>query len=127
MHKLIKSSKEHAAAMQRLEVLLDADPAAGTPENDELELLVHLIKVYETDNHFIGLPDPIEAIKFRMEQQGLTRKDLVPLIGSISKISEVLSGKRPLSLSMIRRLHEEWGIPAKVLLQGATQHAERVF
>jgi HTH-type transcriptional regulator/antitoxin HigA len=93
------------------------DATLGTPEGDELELLVTLVELYEAEAYPIGLPDPVEAIKFRMEQQGLIQRDLVPFFGSRGKVSEVLSGHRPLSLAMIRKLHSGLGIPAEVLLQ----------
>ena len=99
--KLIKNEADHAAALARIEDIFDALP--GTPEGDELELLVHLIDEYEAAHHAIEPPDPIEAIKFRMEQGGLKQADLVPFIGNKSKVSEVLNRKRPLSLAMIRR------------------------
>jgi HTH-type transcriptional regulator/antitoxin HigA len=113
--KVIKNEVEYEATLSRIEALLDADP--GTPEGDELELLVTLVDLYEKTAHPIDLPDPIEAIKFRMEQAELKQKDLVPFIGSRSKVSEVLSGQRPLSLPMIRKLHQGLGIPAEVLLK----------
>jgi HTH-type transcriptional regulator/antitoxin HigA len=113
--KVIKNEVEYEATLSRIEELLDADP--GTPEGDELELLVTLVELYEKTAHPIDLPDPIEAIKFRMEQAELKQKDLVPFIGSRSKVSEVLSGQRPLSLPMIRKLHQGLGIPAEVLLK----------
>jgi len=113
--KLIKNDADHAAALARIEDIFDAKP--GTPEGDECELLVHLVEEYEAQHHAIDLPDPIEAIKFRMEQQGLKQADLIPFIGNKSKVSEVLSRKRPLSLAMIRGLHKGLGIPAAVLLQ----------
>ncbi len=86
------------------------------PDADRLELLALLVRDYEDKHYPIDMPDPVEAITFRMEQMGLTRKDLERYIGSRSKVSEVLSGKRRLSLSMIRALHEGLGIPAEVLL-----------
>ena len=113
--KLIKTEAEHTVALERIENLFDAHP--GTPEGDECELLVYLVRQFETDQYPIGLPDPIEAIKFRMDQQGLKQADLVPFMGNKSKVSEVLSRKRPLSLAMIRKLHNGLGIPADVLLQ----------
>ena len=113
--KIIKTEAEYEATVARIEELLDADP--GTAEGDELELLATLVELYETAAHPIDLPDPIEAVKFRMEQGELKQKDLVPFIGSRSKVSEVLSGQRPLSLPMIRKLHQGLGIPAEVLLQ----------
>jgi HTH-type transcriptional regulator/antitoxin HigA len=116
MDKLIKTPKDHAEALQRLDVLMAGNPAAGTAEGNELELLAHLIAQYEKQNHDLGFPTPLEAICFRMDQQGLKPKDLVPYLGSPSKVSEVLHGKRPLTLAMIRRLHEGLGIPAEVLI-----------
>jgi HTH-type transcriptional regulator/antitoxin HigA len=113
--KIIKTEADHQAALAYLETLMDAAP--GSPEEEELELFSVLIEEYEKETFPIGLPDPIAAIQFRMEQQGLTRKDLIPYIGSQSKVSEVLSGKRPLSLSMIRALHLGLDIPAEILLR----------
>ncbi len=113
--KVIKTQTDYRAALAHLETLMDAQP--GTPQAEELELFAVLIENYEREHFPIGLPDPVEAIKFRMEQQGLTRKDLARYIGSLSKVSEVLNRKRPLSLAMIRALHLGLGIPAEVLLQ----------
>ena len=113
--KLIKNDAEHAAALERIQEIFDAKP--GSPEGDECELLVHLVDEYEAAHHAIEPPDPIEAIKFRMEQGGLKQADLVPFIGNKSKVSEVLNRKRPLSLAMIRALHEGLGIPARVLIK----------
>jgi HTH-type transcriptional regulator/antitoxin HigA len=113
--KIIKTEAEYQAALAYLETLMDAQP--GTPEEEELELFAMLIETYEQAVFPIDLPDPVSAIEFRMEQQGLKRKDLEPYIGSQSKVSEVLSGKRPLSLTMIRALHAGLDIPLEVLLQ----------
>jgi len=113
--KIIKTDFDYQTALAHLETLMDAQP--GTPEEEELELFAVLIENYEQEHFPIGLPDPIAAIQFRMEQQGLTRKDLIPFIGSQSKVSEVLNKKRPLSLGMIRALYKGLGIPAEVLLQ----------
>lgn len=113
--KLIKTPEEHEKVLKRIEELFDAEP--DTPEGDELELLVTLLELYEKEKYPISSPDPISAIKFRMEQQGLKNKDIIPYIGSKSKVSEVLSGKRALSLNMIRKLNEGLGIPAEVLIQ----------
>lgn len=118
MAKVIKTDADYEAALAGIDRLLDHEIAAGTPEADELELLTLLVREYESSHYPIGIPDPIEAIKFRMEQQNLSQRDLVPFIGSRSKVSEVLSGRRPLTLSMMRALHSGLGIPAKVLLQG---------
>lgn len=113
--KIIKTKTDYKAALARIEELFDAVP--GTPAGDELELLATLVELYESKTFPIGLPDPLTAIRFRMEQQGLKPKDLVPFIGSPSKVSEVLSGQRSLSLSMMRNLVSGLGIPAEVLLQ----------
>jgi len=113
--KLIKTEADHAAALERIEELFSAKP--GTPEGDELDLLVTLVELYEEKHFPIDLPSPLEAIRFRMDQQGLKPKDLVPYIGSAPRVSEVLAGKRPLSLAMIRKLVNELGIPAEILLQ----------
>lgn len=113
--KIIKSEDDYNIALNRIEEIFDAKP--GSPEFDEMELLVKLVEIYEDEKYPISSPDPISAIKFRMEQQGLKNKDLIPYIGSKSKVSEVLSGKRALSLNMIRKLNEGLGIPAEVLIQ----------
>jgi len=113
--KVIKTRADYQAALTHLEKLMAAQP--GTPQEEELELFAVLLDNYEREHFPIGLPDPVEAIKFRMEQQGLTRKDLEPFIGSQSKVSEVLNRKRPLSVAMIRALHTGLDIPAEVLLQ----------
>jgi len=120
MIKLIKTKKEHAAAIARISDLMDADPAPGSAEENELELLALLAETYEKESIKRQLPDPIEAIRFRMDQQGLTNKDLEPIIGSKSKVSEILNRKRSLSLSMIRRLNYSLGIATEVLLQDTT-------
>ena len=113
--KIIKSEAEHEAALTRVEGLMDANP--DSPEEGELELLALLVEKYEGERYPIDLPDPIAAVKFRMEQEGLKPKDMVTYPGSQSKVSEVLNYKRPLSLTMIRALNQGLGIPAEVLLQ----------
>lgn len=113
--KILKSEAEYEAALAYVEPLMDAEP--DSPDEAELELFAFLIEKYEEQYYPIDLPDPIEAIQFRMEQAGLARKDLVPYLGSQSKVSEVLNRKRPLSLSMIRALHLGLCIPADVLLK----------
>jgi len=120
--KVIKTDSEYEAALAYVETLMDAEP--GSPQEDELELFSILVEKYEEENYPIDLPDPIEAVRFRMEQEGLTRKDLAKYIGSQSKVSEVLNHKRPLSLAMIRALHEGLGIPAEVLLQSPGKELE---
>lgn len=98
-----------------MEEIFHSEP--GTPEFDEMELLVSLVERYEDEKYPIEAPDPISAIKFRMEQQGLKNKDLIPYIGNKSKVSEVLSGKRSLSLNMIRKLHDGLDIPLESLIK----------
>ena len=114
---LIRTTDEYKAALARAEQLMEAE--AGTAQGDELEHLAMVNEAYEDKHHPIELPDPIAAIQFRMEQEGLTNKDLAPYIGSSGKVSEVLSGKRDLTLSMIRALHKHLAIPAEVLIQEA--------
>lgn len=113
--KVIKTEAEYERTLARIDELMEAEPE--TPAGDELDLLVTLVEFYEKKAHPVDLPDPLAAIRFRMEQSGLKQRDLVPFIGSPSKVSEVLSGQRPLSLAMMRRLHEGLGIPAAVLLR----------
>lgn len=114
--KIIKTDAEYQTALSEIDNLLKiADPSQE--ELEYLELLSVLVEDYENIHYPIGLPDPIEAIKFRMEQEGLTKKDMIKYIGSASKVSEVLNRKKPLTLSMMRALHEGLGIPAEVLMQ----------
>lgn len=112
--KVIKDQKNYESALAEINNLMDSEP--GTPEADRLELLTLLVEDYEKKTYPERIPNPIDAIRFRMEQQNLSQRDLMPYIGSRSKVSEVLSGRRPLSLSMIRALHTGLGIPAKALL-----------
>jgi HTH-type transcriptional regulator/antitoxin HigA len=125
--KLIKTSKDHDAALQRLEELMLADPAPGTAEDEELELLAFLIEDYEKRTIRLPAATPAEAIRFRMEQAGLKQHDLVPFIGSKGRVSEVLSGQRDLTLAMVRKLHDGLGIPLKSLVQdGPTELPPRI-
>lgn len=124
--RLIKSEEDYAAAMTRLSNLMDMDPAAGSETEAELELLALVIEDYERRIVPQAKPTPVQAILFRLEQQGLSRKDLAPFIGSLPKVSEVLSGKRQLSIAMIRRLHQGLGIPADVLI-GAEAEETRLM
>ena len=119
--KPIRTSKDHANAMKEVEILWGAK--SGTPKGDRLDVLATLIDAWEAAHYPMDPPDPIEAIKFRMEQQGLTRKDLEGIIGTRARIAEVLSGKRELSIAMIRRLNEQLGIPADVLIKPARKKA----
>ena len=115
----IKSEADYAAILEEIEKLIDADPAPNTREADRLDLLTLLANDYEAKEFPTELPDAVEAIKFRMEQQDLAPRDLIPYIGSRSKVSEVLARKRPLTLSMVRALHERLHVPAKALIHQA--------
>lgn len=119
--KPIRSEFDYEEALAQVEILWGAP--SGTPEGDRLEVLATLIDAYEAEHYPMHPPDPIEAIKFRMEQQGLTRKDLEPLIGTRTRVAEVLNGKRGLSIEMIRRLHNELGIAAEVLIRPSRRRA----
>lgn len=113
--KPIKNQADYQEAMNRLEEIFDAAP--NTPEGDELEILGVLIEQYEDEHFPISLPDPIEAIKFRMEQMNYTQNDLANVIGLKSRASEILSKKRKLTLEMIRKLNKGMNIPTDVLIQ----------
>jgi HTH-type transcriptional regulator/antitoxin HigA len=113
--KLIKTNKDYQNALLRLETIFDAKP--GSAEGDELEVLGMLIDAYEKNHFPIALPDPIEAIKFRMEQLGYTQSDLANVVGLKSRASEILNRKRKLTLEMIRNLHDTLNIPTDVLIQ----------
>jgi len=119
MIKVIKTHTEYRTALDEVERIIDSNPAARSSEAERLELLALVVKEYESKAFQMAPPDPLAAIQFRMEQQDLAPRDLIPYIGSRSKVSEILSGKRPLTLSMIRALHEGLGIPAKVLIKGS--------
>ena len=111
----IRTEADYEAALARVASLMDA--REGTPEGEELDVLVDLVEVYEDKHYPMGYPDPVSAIEFCMDQQDLAPRDLVPYIGSRARVSEVLSGKRAITMSMARALHEHLGIPAEVLLQ----------
>ncbi len=111
----VRTKADYEAALRQVETLWGAK--SGTPSGDRLDVLATLIDAYETQHHPIDPPDAIAAIKFRMEQQGLTRKQLEPLIGTRTRVAEVLNGKRNLSIAMIRRLHAALGIPAEILIR----------
>ncbi len=114
----IRDDKDYEDALARVDALMELDPEFGTPQSDELEVLVLLIEKYEEKHWQISEPDPIDAIKFRMEQMGLVQKDLTPYIGSKSKVSEVLNRKTGLSLPMIKKLYAGLHIPLEVLVGG---------
>lgn len=111
----IRSEKDYRNALNRLEEIFDAKK--GTEQGDELEILSILIDNYENENFPVGMPDPIEAIKFRMEQMGMKQKDLAKVVGFKSRVSEILSKKRKLTLGMIRKLNSTLHIPTEVLVQ----------
>lgn len=111
----IRNEKDYQKALERLEVIFDAKK--GTDKGDELEILSILIDKYENENFPIGMPDPIEAIKFRMEQMGMKQKDLAEVVGFKSRVSEILNKKRKLTLDMIRKLNSTLHIPTEVLVQ----------
>ena len=125
MIKAIRTEADYEAALARIDALMDAE--TNTPEGDELDVLTDLVEHYEEKSVPMGLPSPVAAIEFRLEQAGLTPRDLIPFMGSRAKVSEVLSGKRSLTMPMARALLEHFGIRADVLLQrpGATL-SERV-
>ena len=115
INRLVKTKKDYDLALSRINELMDAKQ--GTPEADELELLATLVEMYEEENYPMDMPDPVEAIRFRMNQLGLNQQALVPFIGSRSKVSEIINRKRPLTLAMMRSLHKGLGIPSDILLQ----------
>jgi HTH-type transcriptional regulator / antitoxin HigA len=117
----IRSEDDYEAALAEVERLWGA--RSDTPEGDRLDVLATLIDAYETERYPMDPPDPIEAIKFRMEQQGLSRRDLEEIIGTRTRVAEVLNRKRGLSIAMIRRLHERLGISAEILIRPSSKDA----
>jgi HTH-type transcriptional regulator / antitoxin HigA len=113
--KPIRTEQDYVIALRRIEALWGA--ATASPEGDELDVLVTLVEAYEREHYPVDLPDPIEAIKFRLEQTGKDYRELIGVIGQRTRVYEVMRRARPLSLNMIRRLHDELGIPAEVLIQ----------
>ncbi len=112
----IRTEKDYRAALRVVSILVDQDPSPDSPDGERLDVLSTLIEAYERKHHAIDLPDPVEAIKFRMDQAGLSVKDLEPMIGQPNRVYEVLSRKRPLTLRMIRNLNKGLGISAQVLI-----------
>lgn len=110
----IKTARDHDRTLNRIEQLMEAKP--GTKAGDELDVLTTLVEAYEAKHHVIYPPDPIDAIKFRMDQLGMTRKDLETVLGGRGRVSEILTKKRSLSLEMIRRLHRKLRIPLESLI-----------
>ena len=112
----VHSEAQYTATLREISHLMETDHALGTADGDRLDILTTLIQAYEAKHIPIASPDPVEAIKFRMEQSGLSVKDLEPYIGKSNRVYEVLNRKRPLTLAMIRKLHTNLGIPASVLI-----------
>lgn len=112
----IHTEADYERALRELSAMFDNEPEPGTVEGDRFEVMILLVQAYEAEHEPMGPPDPVEAIRFRMEQQGLMAKDLVPSIGRSNRVYEVLNGKRSLTLGMIRRLHQNLGIPAESLI-----------
>jgi HTH-type transcriptional regulator / antitoxin HigA len=117
----IKTTRDYRRTLNEIEGLMRA--RRNTPQGDRLDLLVTLIEAWEAKHYPLDLPDAIEAIKYHMEQQGLSPPDLIPFIGGRNRVYEVLARKRPLTLKMIRRLHEGLGIPAESLIKNGRRHA----
>lgn len=113
----IRTEEDYKAALREVSAYFNEQPAPGTADGDRFEILLTLVEAYESKHYVIELPDPVEAIKFRMEQAGLTPKDLVPAIGRVNRVYEILNRKRPLTLTMIWKLHQKFGIPAECLIQ----------
>ena len=120
--KPIKNKADYRAALKEIEGLMTA--RANTPEGERLDVLATLVEAYERKHYAMELPDPIEAIKFRMEGMGLKPKDLQPMIGGLNRVYEVLNYTRPLTLPMIRRLHEGLGIPADCLIKPSARQQQ---
>ncbi len=112
----IHTESDYKSTLREISGLMESDPELGTADGDRLDILVTLVQAYEAKHVPVSAPDPVEAIKFRMDQSGLSVKDLEPLIGKSNRVYEVLNRKRPLTLAMIRRLHQSLGIPANVLI-----------
>lgn len=113
----IRTEADYKATLKEVSHLMENDPELGTPDGDRLDVLTTLVQAYEAKHYPIDLPDPIEAIKFRMEQAGLTAKDLEPMIGQRNRVYEILNRKRALTLPMIWKLHQQLGIPAESLIR----------
>lgn len=116
----IRNHEDYQAALKVVAPYFEREPEPGSAEGDHFEVLLTLIDAYESKRYPIEAPDPIEAIKFRMEQSGLSVQDLVPMIGAKNRVYEVLAGRRPLTLAMIRALHAGLGLAAEVLIQPRT-------
>lgn len=113
----IRTEEDYKQSLREVSAYFDNEPQPGSPDGDRFEILLTLVAAYESKHYPVELPDPVEAIKFRMEQAGLTAKDLVPAIGQLNRVYEILNRKRPLTLKMIWNLHEKLGIPAESLIR----------
>lgn len=113
--KVLKTKKDYQNALERFEEIFQAN--SGTQAGDEADLLALLIEVYEDKHYVIGVPDPVEAIKYRMEQQGLTKTDLAVILGFKSRVTDIMNGHRKLNLAMVRKLHDELHIPLEALVK----------
>lgn len=117
----IRTDQDYRAALKALSPLFDHEPEPGTPEGDYFDVMLTLVEAYEAKHFPVDLPNPVDAIKFRMEQSGLTARDLAPAIGRTNRVYEVLNGTRSLTLPMIWKLHSQFGIPAESLIKPAQQ------
>jgi HTH-type transcriptional regulator/antitoxin HigA len=117
----IHTDEDYRAALKNVSALFDNEPESGTPEGDYFDIMITLIEAYESKQFPVDLPNPIDAIKFRMEQSGLSAADLAPAIGRTNRVYEVLNGKRALTLPMIWKLHDLFGIPAQSLIKPIKQ------
>ncbi|WP_223246775.1 helix-turn-helix domain-containing protein [Sulfuriferula thiophila] len=113
----IRTEEDYQMVMHEVAAYFDNEPEPGTSDGDRFEILLTLVEAYEANHFPVDLPDPVEAIKFRMEQAGLTPKDLVPMIGKLNRVYEILNRTRPLTLRMIWNLHDKLGIPAESLIR----------
>ncbi|NER07882.1 MAG: helix-turn-helix domain-containing protein [Okeania sp. SIO3C4] len=114
--KPIKTIVDYRMALKRIEYLMDLEPRKNTPEGDELDILATLVEIYEEKNYPSSPPTPVEAIKFRMEQLGLKNKDLIPIMGSASRVSEILNNKRSPTVEMLKKLYKQLRIAPEILL-----------
>jgi len=115
--KPIRTEADYKAALKEISALMESDPEPGTADGDRLDILATLVEAYENRHFPMDLPDPVEAILFRMDQQGLMPKDLEPMIGQRNRVYEILNRKRPLTMAMVWRLHKGLGIPAESLIR----------
>lgn len=123
--RMIKNEIEYDAALEEIGILIASDPPVGTQEADRLELLALLVKAYEGRHYPLEFPTVIEAVRFRMEQEGLKQQDLADIIGSKGRVSEMLNGKRAVSFSMAKALHKRLGIPAEIFLRDETNEIRK--